>query len=263
MGRFFLVCLGGAVGTGARYLFGLWAVKTFGTRFPWGTLFINTIGSFLIVLVLNAGTSNRREKLAGLLWPDATEESARDYLRHALWRIRKALQEASSAIYLKADDLAIEFDATADYWLDASAMRDVEERGPAEVLIDVLSNYRGELLPGFYDEWVVLEREQMQATYERKVACLLELLQQGKRWSDVLDWGEKWIASGQKPEAAYRHLMLAHVAQGDLSKAVATYERCTRSLADFGIEPSEQTRELFDELRSGRLQSRAQMHSIC
>ena len=51
-----MVCLGGAAGTGARYLFGLWAVKTFGTRFPWGTLFINTIGSFLIVLVLGMGT---------------------------------------------------------------------------------------------------------------------------------------------------------------------------------------------------------------
>ena len=56
MGRFLLVCLGGAAGTGARYLFGLWAVKTFGTRFPWGTLFINTIGSFLIVIILGAGT---------------------------------------------------------------------------------------------------------------------------------------------------------------------------------------------------------------
>jgi fluoride exporter len=57
MGRLLLVCLGGAAGTGARYLVGLWAVKTFGTRFPWGTLFINTLGSFLIVIVLNAGMS--------------------------------------------------------------------------------------------------------------------------------------------------------------------------------------------------------------
>src|SRR5579872_1075470 len=57
MGRFLLVCLGGAFGTGARYLIGTWAVKTLGTRFPWGTLFINVLGSFLIVIVLHAGLS--------------------------------------------------------------------------------------------------------------------------------------------------------------------------------------------------------------
>ena len=50
--------------------------------------------SLFAYLILNAGTSYRREKLAGMLWPDSTEESARDYLRHALWRIRKLLQEA-------------------------------------------------------------------------------------------------------------------------------------------------------------------------
>ena len=48
--------------------------------------------SLFAYLILNAGTSYRREKLAGQLWPDSTEESARDYLRHALWRIRKSLQ---------------------------------------------------------------------------------------------------------------------------------------------------------------------------
>lgn len=55
MGRFLLVCLGGAVGTGARFLIGSWAVKALGTGFPWGTLLINALGSFLIVIVLNAG----------------------------------------------------------------------------------------------------------------------------------------------------------------------------------------------------------------
>ena len=94
--------------------------------------------SLLAFLILNAGISYRREKLAGLLWPDATEESARDYLRHALWRIRKALQEASSATYLRADDLTIAFDASSDYWLDVRALRDVDENGPAEVLMDAL-----------------------------------------------------------------------------------------------------------------------------
>jgi predicted ATPase/DNA-binding SARP family transcriptional activator len=203
-------------------------------------------------LILNAGTSFRREKLAGQLWPESTEDSARDYLRHALWRIRKALQEASSATYLKSDDLTIAFDASTAYWLDVAGVREVSEKAPAEELIEALSSYSGELLPGFYDEWVVLERQHLQGIYERKVERLLESLQEAGRWEQVLEWGEKWIALGQKPEAAYRYLMSAHAAKGDLSKVATTYERCVKSMRDFDLEPSEQTRLLFSDLRAGR-----------
>ena len=44
--------------------------------------------SLFAYLILNAGTAHRREKLAGLFWPDSLEETARDNLRHALWRVR-------------------------------------------------------------------------------------------------------------------------------------------------------------------------------
>ena len=40
--------------------------------------------SLLAYLVLNAGVTHRREKLASLLWPEATETNARSYLRQAL-----------------------------------------------------------------------------------------------------------------------------------------------------------------------------------
>ena len=52
MTRFLLVCLGGAVGTGARYLFGGWAQRLLGLTFPYGTLGVNLIGSFLIMVVV-------------------------------------------------------------------------------------------------------------------------------------------------------------------------------------------------------------------
>jgi len=49
--RFAMVCLGGALGTGARYLLGTWAVRAWGPRFPFGTLLINALGSFLLVVI--------------------------------------------------------------------------------------------------------------------------------------------------------------------------------------------------------------------
>ncbi len=48
------VALGGAIGSVARYLTGIGAGKLFGTAFPWGTLIINIVGSFLIGVFVEA-----------------------------------------------------------------------------------------------------------------------------------------------------------------------------------------------------------------
>jgi predicted ATPase len=209
--------------------------------------------SLFAYLVLNAGTAHRREKLAGMLWPDSLEETARDNLRHSLWRVRKALAQQPTNEYLLTDDMSISFNASADYWLDAAELERVSESTSADALMPVLSAYQGELLPGFYDEWVVLEREHLQSVFEHKMARLLALLQDENRWLETLDWGERWIKLGQKPEPAYRALMSAHAAKGDMSKVAATYERCAKSLREFGIEPSEQTKELYENLKSGKV----------
>jgi predicted ATPase/DNA-binding SARP family transcriptional activator len=208
--------------------------------------------SLFAYLILNAGTSHRREKLAGMLWPDSLEETARDNLRHALWRVRKALPIQRKVEYLLTDDLTLTFNASAEYWLDAAELEKVSENTSADELIAVLSEYQGELLPGFYEEWVILEREHLHSIFEHHMARLMSLLQEEKRWLDILDWGERWIRLGQKPEPAYRALMSAHAAKGDMSKVAATYERCVRSLRELGIEPSQQTRELFENLKLGK-----------
>ena len=63
--RLFLVCLGGAAGTGARYLLGGWAQRTLGVGFPYGTLIINAVGSFLLVIIMHLSLET------GAISPDA------------------------------------------------------------------------------------------------------------------------------------------------------------------------------------------------
>jgi len=53
--RLLLICLGGAVGTGARYLIGGLAARWLGPEFPYGTLIINVLGSFLIGFIQQVG----------------------------------------------------------------------------------------------------------------------------------------------------------------------------------------------------------------
>lgn len=53
MARLLWICLGGAVGTGARYLLSIGIFRLTGPGFPWGTLAVNVIGSFLLGLLMH------------------------------------------------------------------------------------------------------------------------------------------------------------------------------------------------------------------
>src|SRR4026207_1365996 len=71
-------------------------------------------------LAMTAGTAHRREKLAGILWPDTSEENARKNLRQELWRIRKAIPTEYE--YVLADEFTLSFNREADYWLDVAIL---------------------------------------------------------------------------------------------------------------------------------------------
>ncbi len=134
--------------------------------------------SLLAYLALNPGLSLRREKLASLLWGEATETNARSYLRQALWRIRKTFE--TNLIrwedYFEIGEITITFNPSSNYWLDAQVLLEISEKTPLAEIIEAVRLYRGELLPGFYDDWVVLERDRLQAAYSQKMDLLLERL---------------------------------------------------------------------------------------
>lgn len=58
MSRFLLVSLGGAIGSGARFLVSHLAHAWFGVWFPFGTLAVNVIGSFFIGVIMHLGVAS-------------------------------------------------------------------------------------------------------------------------------------------------------------------------------------------------------------
>ena len=57
MARFLWICLGGAAGTAARYLLSSWVARSAGPAFPWGTLAVNLIGSFLLSAIFHVAVT--------------------------------------------------------------------------------------------------------------------------------------------------------------------------------------------------------------
>jgi DNA-binding SARP family transcriptional activator/tetratricopeptide (TPR) repeat protein len=210
--------------------------------------------SLLAYLILNAGTPFRREHLAGLIWPESGESDARGYLRQALWRLRKALAAGQSEVYdyFLGDKISLAFNTRLPYWVDAAVLEDGDRDG-LEDLLAAAQVYHGEFLPGFYEDWVVLERERLRGQFERLMQGLLERLQSERRWEELQQQAERWIALGDTPELAYRSLILAHAARGDKSSAMAAYRRCQQALErELGVPPSPETNRLAEQVRAGK-----------
>src|SRR3954447_15345269 len=97
-----------------------------------------------------------RTAIAGKLWPDVTEEHAHGSLRSSLWRVHKV---APGLITVSGETLSIPDDVVVDvHELITWARRALDPCGATESLAADGLGSPGELLPGWYDDWVLLER---------------------------------------------------------------------------------------------------------
>jgi predicted ATPase/DNA-binding SARP family transcriptional activator len=211
----------------------------------------------LAYLICNAGVEQRRDKLAGLFWPDTSDTQARTYLRQALWHIGKSLSadRPTERDYLIKDKDTIAFDPQADYWLDVAVLMSKRptSQWTTDHLLEAVSIYRGEFFPGEDADWVIQERTRLHNAFDSKMQLLLERLVSEARWPEVLEWAERWIQLSHAPEPAYRALMEAYASLGDMQNFSLTYQRCLEALdKELSLDPSPQTRALYDEVLQGK-----------
>jgi WD40 repeat protein/DNA-binding SARP family transcriptional activator/energy-coupling factor transporter ATP-binding protein EcfA2 len=209
--------------------------------------------SLLAYLILNSGYSFRREQLAGMLWPDAAETNAKGYLRQATWRIRRAIKDHSSDSpdCILSNKISLAFNHQLPFSVDTHLL----EKGTGKTALDLLeeiSLYQGDLLPGFYEDWVILERERLRTVFDRKMHRLLQCLIDDRNWEALIQQAERWISLGETPEPAYRALMIAYASLGDKGKALTTFMRCLDALEqELGVGPTEETVQLEKRIRAG------------
>lgn len=115
--------------------------------------------ALLAYLAVESDRAHRREKLAGMLWPDYAERSARANLRRALADLRRALGERAPSAdapppYLQATRQTIQFDTSNDAWVDVTAFctllkPPLSSETPPSQLERAVKLYRGAFLEGF------------------------------------------------------------------------------------------------------------------
>jgi len=109
--------------------------------------------------------------------------------------------------------------------------------------------YRGDLLEGSYDEWLLEERERLRQRYLEALERLSVLLEARGHHAQAVPYAEQLMRNDPLREAAYRLLMRLHNAAGNRARALRVYHACATTLErELGIEPSGATRAAYEAL---------------
>ncbi|GFJ89183.1 hypothetical protein Prum_028250 [Phytohabitans rumicis] len=190
----------------------------------------------------------RRDRclVAGQLWPECNEHHAQGNLRSALWRIRQQhpkLVDAMDGALMLNPGVRIDMDEILSH---ARAVLD-DGVAPANALA-VLS--AGDLLPGWYDDWVLLHRERLHQVQLHALERLATLHAQEGRYLEALQAGLTAVRMDPLRESAHRVVARVHLAEGNVGEAIRQFERCRQVLADeFGILPTRQFLDLMSPIR--------------
>jgi DNA-binding SARP family transcriptional activator len=185
----------------------------------------------------------QRLHAAGSLWADASERRASASLRSALWRLRHA---GHSLVEADGRQLRLSTSVRVDlHDAEAQAKRVLESAGESRLALN-LAALRGELLPDWYDDWVLMEREYFRQLRLRALEVACDRFTKTGRLDEALATGLAALECEPLRESAHRALIRVHLAQGNLSEAIRQYEFCRSLLRDrVGVDPSEQMLELM------------------
>lgn len=183
-----------------------------------------------------------RVHVAGSLWLDTSEERANASLRTALWRLRRpgrALVEATASHIGLGQSVAVDVRETADC---AHRVLDSCNHGRSDLSRLCCA---GELLPDWYDDWVLIERERFRQLRLHALEALCAELAEAGDYPGATEAGLAAVAAEPLRESAHRLLMEAHLREGNLGEALRQYELYRRLLLEhLGLQPSPRMRDL-------------------
>lgn len=224
-----------------------------------GTVRLRSSRSIALVAFLVAHTAKpqTRQHIAALFWPDSTDEQALTNLRRELHHLRGALGGDPTLVVTSRD---LSWQDTATIAVDVRQFRRERSAALAAARADdvdavlahatvAVERYRGEFLPGSYDDWALEFRSEL----EHQCVELLDLLRDTRAQTGDLtgavDAARRRIQLRQLEEIGYRAMMALQCDLGDRAGAVSTYHHCASVLErELGVEPDPATRALLKKL---------------
>ncbi len=218
------------------------------------------IGALLACLVLRAPHAIEREELLARLWPEGDPEACRNRLRALLSNLRGHLEPGAAAegTVLEASRANVRLvpsSFTSDYHDFLEAIRSASSATTQANIISSLERalalYEGELLVGYYDDWIVSERSRLADLRYQALRRLASHLAKADQTERALDYARQAVAAEPLDEEAHCDLMRLYGAIGQPSAALRQFEQLRRLLhEEMQATPSEEARRLAAEIEA-------------
>jgi DNA-binding SARP family transcriptional activator len=206
----------------------------------------------LLVFIALADAKVDRRYAAGALWPDSSDDRAAGNLRSALWRLRGAgidLIGSDKQFLLLRPDTLVDVKVVSD-WADRLAQGMATSTDLHTVTWRTVAM---DLLPGWYDDWVVFERERIRQRLLHALEAMSRDLIVTGRWAEAVEAAIVAVSADPLRETANRILIEAHLAEGNFVEARRAYARYSDLVGrELGVEPSRELAGLVQN-RCGQL----------
>jgi len=196
----------------------------------------------LSFLLIRRNQHHAREAVAAMFWEDQSTERSKKYLRQSLWHLQAALgapQNGSNYLLIEHDWLRMnpserpwcdveEFEKAFNAAQGVSATQLSEPQ--AKQLKDAVALYRDDLLTGWYQDWVLFERERLQNEYLLLLDKLIAYSELHHEYEQSQTYAANILRYDPARERTHRQLMRLYYLSGDRTAALRQYERCVGAL---------------------------------
>jgi DNA-binding SARP family transcriptional activator/predicted ATPase len=224
--------------------------------------------ALLAYLAVEADRAHQREKLAGMLWPETSEQVARAYLRRMLVNLRSVVGDyEADPPPLLITRQTVQFNVLSDAWVDVTAFltlvqtRESMGQQAAQQLEGAVRLYRGRFLEGFslagspaFEEWALLNGEHYHRLLMDALRSLAEHGERRGEYGRALRHAWRQVELDPWREQAHLQVIRLLALDDQRGASLAQYERCRRLLqSELGVEPSSETTKLYEAIRDGEL----------
>ena len=231
------------------------------------------VRALLAYLVMESDRPVQREKLAALLWPEASQQSAHSGLRQALSKLRRTLRDRESEFpLLLVQRDTIQFNSQTDVWVDAWAFTQALNQSAnhlhrhletcstcADLQSQAIEVYRGDFLEWLsipdsaaFEEWVITVRTRLNLQASEVLRGLATYYERLEDYPRIQAYATRHLELDPLNEAAHCQMIRALAATGRRSQAIAHFKTFSRLISDeLDMLPSIETLDLVERIRVG------------
>lgn len=193
----------------------------------------------------------KRTFAAGTLWPEVDDAHAHSSLRSAVSRLDPA---AESALVVTATNLRLSDSVRVDLWESEALARELVGPHASLCIHDSVSKdleaLSAELLPDWYEDWVILEAENWRQLRLHALEALAQDLSDRGSYGDATSAAQAAVQADPLRESARAALIKVHIAEGNISEALTEFARYRETLmAELNLEPTPGLKTLLDEYK--------------